>query len=202
MMNSRKKHCLTVSSPSFLPPPSILLLDQSISQMCLTIYHFSQLIFLLLTAVFFHSVSVVFNLLADASNTESESLLCCGGKNSLSFQTFYLWFLLPQSVCQFVNFLQINFKKEKREQGCALCAFYGSLQHMVWLLHTISSVYWNQTSAQSWGRDACTEEKPTLLVRRMHLILNNMRDFVINRLLDMCKYRNASLFKKVVVWRA
>lgn len=146
-----KKHCLTVSSPSFLPPPSILLLDQSISQMCLTIYHFSQLIFLLLTAVFFHSVSVVFNLLADASNTESESLLCCGGKKLIEFPNF-LPLISSSTVCLPICklfFLQINFKKEKREQGCALCAFYGSLQHMVLLLHTISSVYWNQTSAQS-----------------------------------------------------
>lgn len=46
-------HCLTGSSPSFLSPSSILLSNQSISQICLTIYHLYQIIFLLLTAVFF-----------------------------------------------------------------------------------------------------------------------------------------------------
>lgn len=85
--------------PSPFLLPAILLSDQSISQMCLTIYHFSQLIFLLLTAGFFYSVSAVLNLLADFSNTEhSLNPLYCGGKNSLSFKTFLLSFFISPSL--------------------------------------------------------------------------------------------------------
>lgn len=104
---------LSLHPLSFLLP-AILLSDQSISQMCLTIYHFSLLIFLLLTAGFFYSVSAVLNLLADFSNTE-QSLNLLYWKNSLSFKTFLLSFFISPS---FSSILGTHFLLNPLRKSC------------------------------------------------------------------------------------